>query len=84
MTSALGYTTDCHFDLILNPTGWLDSNIIKQAHVLLQPENQAIPGFKQPTLGPLLVVNLFKFFRLGTIIGMHQLNWMCAWICKPF
>ncbi len=44
-TSALDNLTDYHFDLIINPTRWLDCDIIQQAHVLLQPENPAIAGF---------------------------------------
>ena len=50
-TGALGNLTDYHFDLIINPTGWLDCDIIQQAHILLQLENPAIAGFQRPTLG---------------------------------
>ena len=44
-TYALANLTDYLFVLIINPTGWLDCDIIQQAHVLLQLGNPAIAGF---------------------------------------
>lgn len=43
-------TSDYH--IIWNPTGWLTSDIVHQAQVLLHEENQSIEGFQCPTLGP--------------------------------
>ena len=44
--------TDYHFDLIINPTGWLHCDNIQRARVFLQLGNPAIAGFQKPTLGP--------------------------------
>ncbi|XP_078382523.1 uncharacterized protein LOC144665209 [Oculina patagonica] len=76
-TSALANLTDYHFDLIINPTGWLDCDIIQQAHVLLQPENPAIAGFQRPTLGP---VRNFDVVSGEFIQILHTGNnhWVCT------
>lgn len=47
---ALVILTDAHFDLINDPVGWLDCDIIQQAHILLQKENPTIEGFQCTTL----------------------------------
>ena len=75
-TSALANLTDYHFDLIINPTGWLDCDIIQQAHVLLQLENQAIAGFQRPTLGP---VRNFDVVSGEFVQILHTGNnhWVC-------
>lgn len=72
--STLENLADYHFDLIINPTGWLDCDIIQQPHVLWQLENPAISGFERRHLAlleilMLLAVNWFKFCTLGTVIG---------------
>ena len=41
-----------HFDLICNPHGWLDCDIILKDHTLLHNENLNIEGFQRPTLEP--------------------------------
>ncbi|PFX34419.1 Inhibitor of growth protein 2 [Stylophora pistillata] len=51
-TGALATLTQDHFDLICNPHGWLDCDIIQQAHILLHNENLNIEGFQRPTFGP--------------------------------
>lgn len=40
------------YDLIISPTGWLNCDIIQEAHICLQRVNPLIDGFQQPTLGP--------------------------------
>ena len=50
-TGALATLTRDHFDLICDPHGWLDCDIIQQAHILLHNENLNIEGFQRPTLG---------------------------------
>ena len=76
-TSALANLTDDHFELIINPTGWLDCDIIQRAHVLLQAENPAIAGFQRPTLGP---VRNFDVVSGEFVQILHTGNdhWMCV------
>ena len=76
-TSALANLTDYHFHLIINPTGWLDCDIIQRAHVLLQPENPAIPGLQRPTLGP---VRNFDVVSGEFVQILHTGNnhWVCV------
>ena len=75
--SALANLTDYHFDLINSPIGWLDCDIIQQAHVLLQRENQVIAGFQRPTLGP---VRNFDVVGGEFIQLLHTGNnhWVCT------
>lgn len=68
-TGALANLTDYHFDLMINPTGWLDCDIIQQAHVLLQLENPAIAGFQRPTLGPV---------RNFDVVSGESVHWVCV------
>ena len=82
-TSTLENLADYHFDLIINPTGWLDCDIIQQAHVLLQLENPAISGFQRTTLGPVRNFNVVSG-ELVQILHTGNSHWMCASICKPF
>ena len=61
--------------MIINPTGWLDCDIVQQAHVLLQLGNPAIAGFQQPTLGPvrnfdLVSGELVQIFQTGNNHGV--------------
>ena len=49
-TGPLATLTQDHFDLICSPLGWLDFDIIQQAHILLHNENLNIEGFQRPTL----------------------------------
>ena len=76
-TSALANLTDYHFDLIINPTGWLDCDIIQQAHVLLQLENPAIAGFQRPTLGPVRNFNVVSG-ELVQILHTGNNHWVCV------
>ena len=48
----LANLTTSDYQIILNPTGWLTSDIVHKALVLLHKENQSIEGFQCPTLGP--------------------------------
>ena len=43
--------TGAHFDLIYSPQGWLDCDIIQQAHILLHNENPNIEDFSDQLLG---------------------------------
>mgnify|MGYP000008269787 FL=1 len=76
-TSALANLTDYHFDLIINPTGWLDCDIIQQAHVLLQLENPAIAGFQRPTLGPVRNFDVVSG-ELVQILHTGNNHWVCV------
>ena len=75
-TSALANLSDYHFDLIVNPTGWLDCDIIQQAHVLLQQENPAITGFQRPTLGPVRNFDVVSG-ELVQILHTGNDHWVC-------
>ena len=44
--------TDNHYNLITDPIGWLDCDIIHNAHVLLKKINPSMDGFQRTTLGP--------------------------------
>lgn len=73
-TSALANLTDYYFDLIVNPIGWLDCDIIQKAHVLSQLEHPA--GFQRPTLGP---VRNFDVVSGQSVQILHTGNnhWVC-------
>ena len=75
-TSELANLSDYHFDLIVNPTGWLDCDIIQQAHVLLQQENPAIAGFQRPTLGPVRNFDVVSG-ELVQILHTGNDHWVC-------
>ena len=75
-TSTLENLADYHFNLIINPTGWLDCDIIQQAHVLLQLENPAISGFQRPTLGPVRNFNVVSG-ELVQILHTGNSHWVC-------
>ena len=49
-TGVLETLTHDHFDVICDPLGWLDFDIVQQAHILLHNENLNIEGFQRPTL----------------------------------
>ncbi|PFX12745.1 hypothetical protein AWC38_SpisGene23247 [Stylophora pistillata] len=76
-TSALANLTDHHFHLIINPTGWLDCDIIQRAHVLLHLENPAIAGFHKPTLGPVRNFVLVSG-ELVQILHAGNNHWVCV------
>ena len=71
--------------IILSPTGWLTSDIVHQAQVLLHEENQSIEGFQRPTLGP---VRNFDEVSGEFIQILHtgSAHWVCvSYIgCHPF
>ena len=48
----LGKLTDSHYGIIRNPIGWLDCDIIQQAHILLKNLDPTMEGLQRPTLGP--------------------------------
>lgn len=50
-TSVLANLTSTDFDIINDPSGWLDCSIIQQAQVLLQQHNPLIDGLQWLTLG---------------------------------
>ena len=73
-TGVLATLTQDHFDLICNPHGWLDCDIIQQAHSLLHNENLNIEGSSDQLLDlsvtlTLCQVNLYKFFTLAIASG---------------
>ena len=68
-TSALANLTDYHFDLIVNPTGWLDCDIIYYSLRIQQSQVFNDRHLALLEILMLLVVNWFKFCTLGMIIG---------------
>lgn len=67
---------DYHYRLIIDPTGWLDCDIIQRAHVLLHEVNPHIQGLQRPTLGPV------KNFDVVTgefiqILHTGKDHWVC-------
>lgn len=80
-TGALAILTDAHFDLINDPLGWPDCDIIQQAHILLQQENPTIEGFQRTTLGPVRNFNIVSGeFNLNNIQILHtgRSHWACV------
>ena len=76
-TGVLATLTQDHFDLIRNPHGWLDCDIIQQAHILIHNENLNIEGFQRPTLGP---VRNFDIVSGEVVQILHTGNshWVCV------
>lgn len=74
----LGNLTEEHYEIInLSPTGWLDCEIIHQAHVLLREIDPVMGGLQRPTLG--------RCRNFGTVTGqfiqiLHAGNkhWICV------
>lgn len=83
-TGALATLTQDHFDLICNPRGWLDCDIIQQAHILLHNENLNIEGFQRSTLGP---VRNFDIVSGEFVQILHTSNSHCLCVssigCPP-
>ena len=63
--------------IILNPTGWLTSDIVHKAQVLLHEENQSIEGFQRPTLGPVRNFDVVsgEFIQ---ILHTGSAHWVCV------
>ena len=76
-TGVLATLTQDHFDLIRNPHGWLDCDIIQPAHILLHNENLNNEGFQRPTLGP---VHNFDIVSGEFVQILHTGNshWVCV------
>ena len=76
--------------LIIDANGWLNCDLIQQAHVLLHNVNMSIEGFQRPTLGPVrnfdVVTSEFiqiNFCTQGMITGCVFLPLrMFTWTCK--
>ena len=76
-TGPLATLTQDHFDLICNPLGWLDCDIIQQAHILLHNENLNIEGFQRPTLGPVRNFNIVSG-EFVQILHTGNSHWVCV------
>ena len=76
-TGALANLTNAHFDLIYNPNGWLDCDIIQQAHILLHNENPNIEGFQRPTLGPVRNFHIVSG-EFVQILHTGNSHWVCV------
>ena len=76
-TGALSNLTNARFDLIYNPNGWLDCDIIQQAHILLHNENPNIEGFQRPTLGPVRNFNIVSG-EFVQILHTGNSHWVCV------
>ena len=76
-TGALSNLTQAHFDLIYSTHGWLDCDIIQQAHILLHNENPNIEGFQRPTLGPVRNFNIVSG-EFVQILHTGNSHWVCV------
>lgn len=74
---ALSTLTSIDYNLILSPTGWLNCDIIQQAHVCLQKVNPLIDGFQRPTLG---VCRSFDIMTSEFVQILHtgSSHWVCV------
>jgi hypothetical protein len=64
------------YDIINDTVGWLTSDIIHAAQVLLQEVNPAVEGFQRPTLGPVrnFAVVTAEFIQ---ILHSGRDHWVC-------
>ncbi|KAI8519156.1 hypothetical protein Bbelb_024130 [Branchiostoma belcheri] len=69
--------TDHHYGLIMDPVGWLDCDIIHNAHILLKKIDPSMEGLQRPTLGP---CRNFQTVRHPFIQILHTGNshWVCT------
>ena len=65
------------YDLILSPTGWLNCDIIQQAHVCLKRVNPLIEGFQRPTLGPCINFDVMTSEFVQILHTGHS-HWVCV------
>ena len=76
-TRVLETLTQDHFDLICDLLGWLDCDIIQQAHILLHNENLNIEGFQRPTLGPVRNFDIVSG-EFVQILHTGNSHWVCV------
>ena len=62
--------------IILNPTGWLTSDIVNKAQVPLHEENQSIEGFQRSTLGPVCNFDVVSG-EFVQILHTGSAHWVC-------
>ena len=76
-TASLGNLTQAEYDIIESPTGWLECNVIQDAHILLKQVNRLIKGFQRTTLGP---VRNFDVVTSEFVQILHTGNqhWVCT------
>lgn len=74
--SPLAILEESDYQLILNPLGWLNCDIIHMAQVLLHEAKPSIEGFQRPTLGP---ARNFDVVSAEFIQLLHTGNdhWVC-------
>ena len=51
-TPKTGNLNNYHYQLILSPTGWLNDDIILEAHLNLKKIDPTMQGLQDPALGP--------------------------------
>ena len=75
-SAALGDLTECNFDIIISPNGWLDCTIIQQAQIILMEVNPLIEGFQRTILGPIRNFDIVtrEFVQILHTGGQH---WVC-------
>ena len=85
LQAPLANLTTSDYQIILNPAGWLTSDIVHKAQVLLHEENQSIEGFQRPTLGPVRNFDVVsgEFIQ---ILHTGYAHWVCVRNigCQPF
>ena len=74
--AALGDLTECHFDIITSPNGWLDCTIIQQAQVILMQVNPLIKGFQRTILGPIRNFDIVTG-EFVQILHTGSQHWVC-------
>ncbi|CAH3184903.1 unnamed protein product, partial [Porites evermanni] len=74
--SPLAILEESDYQIILNPLGWLNCDIIHMAQVLLHEAKPSIEGFQRPTLGP---ARNFDVVSAEFIQLLHTGNdhWVC-------
>ena len=74
--SPLANLEESDYQIILNPFGWLNGDIIHMAQVLLHEAKPSIEGFQRPTLGP---ARNFDVVSAEFIQVLHTGN--SHWVC---
>ena len=73
----MGNLTQNHYDLISNPSGWLDCDIIQEVHIYLKKIDPTMEGLQWPVLGPAR-----RFQRVAgqfiQILHTGNSHWVCV------
>lgn len=73
---ALAYLEESDYQIILDPFGWINCDIIHRAQVLLHEANPFIEGFQRPTLGRIRNFNVVSSEFIQLLLTGND-HWVC-------